>query len=132
MLCLGALPGRGRLPRRQEETTDEVDPAVPAPWAAPLDLSVGAGEVAYEETVTIDPIDSDWTSDYLRLAAAWSLPDPDGCCSGVQGSYWTASEDTRDLEFGRDDAAGEPAESVRPRAARRIRLRPGPEAKGSI
>lgn len=95
-LCLAATANL-----TQAAPPDEEDSAGPDRASRhSFDFSIGTGEVDYEETVTIDPVDSEWISDYLRLAAGWIYEDARRLKFRVQGAYWTARDETETWRSG--------------------------------
>jgi hypothetical protein len=68
-------------------------PASPAPSAeARLDLRAGAGVVGYEERVSIEPVDSEWSAAVAELGARLSLWFP-GLALEFSGDFWASGED---------------------------------------
>lgn len=65
-----------------------------------LHLTLGAGEIAYEEDVSIDPVDSEWTSDYIRFDAAWTHALSPRLAVRVDGFLWVANDATETWSSG--------------------------------
>jgi hypothetical protein len=70
----------------------EGDPAEVGPGA--LALFAGVGRLDYEETVSLEPVRSDWNATVLTVGGRWLYVNPAGYKLRVISSVWRTGDDT--------------------------------------
>lgn len=87
--ALLAAPVGGQSPA--SEAVESPSPGTRVPGE--LSLFAGIGRVTYQESVSLDPVDSDWDAAALTIGGAWTYANPSGyLLRGTLSGWWTGSE----------------------------------------